>query len=143
MQALGVLTRLPYWEIWVPIVIGMVAGCLSIMAFRTLLGGGARIKSVPRPAPKVRDYDPYVPNPSELRRSLRRDGNPVEIYVAPDQSNEPTWRAWVVDRSTGGVCLSTTDEFPAGTILRIMPSKAPAMTPWTDICLGTGFKWNR
>ncbi len=133
MQALDYLTRLPYWEIWVPLVIGMGAGCLSIVAFRTLLGGGPRIKSAPRPVGKLRDYDPYAPNPSEQRRSRRRDGNPVEVYVAPDQSNEPAWRAWVVDRSTGGVCLSTTEEFKPGAILRIMPNNATTMTPWTDI----------
>lgn len=133
MQALDFVTRLPYWEIWVPIVIGMVAGGLSIVAFRSLLSG-ARVKNAPRPVVQHRDYDPYEKgSATEQRRTLRRGGNPVEVYVAPDQSNEPEWRAWVLDRSMGGLCLSTTEEFKPGAILRVMPINATTMTPWTDI----------
>lgn len=131
MQALDFLTRLPYWEIWLPLLIGMAAGGLSIVAFRSVFGG-SRIKSAPRPAPK-QDYDPYqTGSATEQRKSLRRGGNPVEIYVAPEGSNEPAWRAWVLDRSRGGLCLSTTDEFQAGDILRVMPSNV-TLIPWTDI----------
>jgi hypothetical protein len=132
MQALEWLSRLPHWEIWLPVVIGMIVGGLSIVAFKAVTRG-PQLKGAPRPEKKA-DYDPYERGSmSEQRRSLRRSGNPVEIYVAPEQSNEPAWRGWVVDRSMGGLCISIADEFKAGTILRVMPVNVTAMTPWVDI----------
>lgn len=134
MSALDFLNRLPHWEIWLPIVIGMVAGSLSIVAFKAIVRSGPRVKMAPRPNKEPRDYDPYQrPSASEQRKTLRRDGNPVEVYIAAEGSNEPGWRGWVIDRSMGGLCLSLTDEFKPGALLRVMPANATTMTPWTDI----------
>lgn len=133
MQSLDWIYRLPHWELWLPIVIGILAGGLSIVAFRTITRGPS-VKSAPRPSRKDHELDPFDQGSlSEKRRSFRRSGNPVQIFIAPDQSNEPAWRGWVLDRSMGGMCITVADEFKQGTILRLMPANVPAMTPWTDV----------
>lgn len=132
MQPFDWIYRLPHWELWLPVVIGFVVGGLSIVAFRAVTRGPS-VKSAPRPSRKDQELDPFHQGSrSEKRRSLRRNGNPVHVFIAPDQSNEPAWRGWVLDRSMGGMCIGVADEFTPGTILRLMPANA-TMVPWTDV----------
>jgi hypothetical protein len=125
---------LQFWEIWVPLAVGVGVGCLFIILGRS--GSRRRhaaslTESGPKPSS---DYDPFVMgSPSEQRKTYRRGGNPVEVLVASGHSASPEWRGWIVDRSTGGLCVCVPQEIKPGTIVRVLPVHAPEMTPWTDV----------
>ncbi|MBY0528193.1 MAG: PilZ domain-containing protein [Gemmataceae bacterium] len=78
--------------------------------------------------------DPFVHGATRERRSaLRRGGNPVPILISDAEvRNEPS-RGWVVDRSTGGLCLSVPGPVPEGSILSVRTTNAPNSIPWVQI----------
>jgi hypothetical protein len=135
--------NLPGADIWLPLVAGMLAGGLCVVMFRAF---SRRPVLAAPPAPsakKEQEYDPFVQgSATEQRRAHRRGGNPVEVLLAEQNSNTPTWRGWVVDRSVGGLCLCVPEEIPEGTLIRAMPVNAPTITPWTELevrsCRATG-----
>jgi hypothetical protein len=69
----------------------------------------------------------------ERRASPRRKGNPVPVAIANgDEKAEPI-QGWVVDRSSGGLRLLVDDAVPAGTVLKVRPTKAPPSFPWLQV----------
>jgi hypothetical protein len=128
--------KLSQAQIWLPLAAGMTVGALCIIAYRAF-GKRPAALAPPPPPPAVKqepEYDPFVyGSKTEQRKAHRRAGNPVEVLIAPNQSNNPEWRGWVVDRSVCGLCLCVSEEFADGTHLRALPINAPAMTPWTEL----------
>jgi hypothetical protein len=126
--------KIPHPEIWLPLAVGMVAGGLCIVAFRTF-GRRPALAAPPTPGLKQeQEFDPFVQgSATEQRAAHRRGGNPVEVVIAVEQSTKTAWRGWVVDRSVGGLCLAVSDEFAEGTVLRTLPANAPTITPWTEL----------
>ena len=71
--------------------------------------------------------------PQERRTSVRREGNPVNILVTlPEASTEPM-TAVIIDRSTGGLCLSVPQPVAAGQLLNVRSTIAPDTTPWIAV----------
>lgn len=68
----------------------------------------------------------------ERRETPRRVGQVKALISDAEGRAQPT-PAWVIDRSEGGVCLSTKEPATTGTILSIRPATAPPETPWTPI----------
>lgn len=69
----------------------------------------------------------------ERRNALRRGGNPVAILISDaDAQTDPT-PGWVVDRSTGGLCLSVPKAVTEGTVLSVRTSNAPESVPWVQL----------
>lgn len=68
----------------------------------------------------------------DRRVAPRRGGNHIEVMVqlAGDQ---PLLRAWVLDRSIGGLGLLSDQPLQPGTVLKVRPTDAPNTTPWTDV----------
>ena len=128
--------RLPYWEIWLPLVVGMVVGVLSILTLRALSG---ERPPIPAPAPPEKKVSMPAPDPFvhgsalEQRRSLRRCGSPVPVLLKKPDDKEASWQAWVFDRSVGGLGLVANGRFPEGVLLKVIPVNASEATPWTDI----------
>jgi hypothetical protein len=133
----------PGAETWFPVVIGLVvsAGILGVhrLAF-------AR----PRVLPVLRENAlPTVASAwscsLEKRLTLRRNGNPTQVYVACSGHKEKPGRGYVLDRSLGGLRLMLDEEFRPGARLAILPVKAPEMTPWVEIestiCQHTNQGW--
>jgi hypothetical protein len=78
--------------------------------------------------------DPFVfGSAAERRVALRRRGNPKEIMVSDAEVKEAPFQAWVVDRSTGGLCLSLGEEIPVGKVLSVRALNAPDTIPWVQI----------
>ncbi len=123
---------LPYSEYWLPLLMGMGAGVLALAAGR-LIFRKAPPPPPPAPVPKE-DYDPFTQgSPSEQRKGYRRGGNPTQVFFAlPGQKVNPQ-RGWVLDRSSGGLCLLVDQEIHQGTLMAVLPVNAPALTPWVDI----------
>jgi hypothetical protein len=70
----------------------------------------------------------------ERRALTRRKGNSVEVELT-DDSDQPPIRAWVLDRSFGGLCVLADQAIAQGTKLRVRPRNAAAATPWTDVTI--------
>jgi len=121
---------LPYAQYWLPLAIGMGVGMLTIATVRMV--GSRGPEPLPPPPPKP-DCDPFTyGSATESRKSLRRGGNPVEIYIARMEDKENPLTGWVVDRSMGGLCLTLPTQVDTGTFLSIMPINNPA-SPWVDV----------
>ncbi|MBI3412100.1 MAG: hypothetical protein HY040_27530 [Planctomycetes bacterium] len=134
--------ELPYLEYWAPLFIGMVVGAGAIMLGRLM---STRRASARTPADLSSVNDLVQCRPPEQRQTLRRDGNPTEVYLAPPGYKDRPSRGWIVDRSLGGIGLMVNDEVKIGTVLSILPVKAPEMTHWVDIevksCRPTSEGW--
>ena len=137
-ESFVIKVNVPYSEYWLPLLIGMGVGVCALVVGKLVFGRRALIANVPAaagPQPKAEDaFDPFTTgSPTEQRKSYRRQGNPIEVYVAfPEQKERPR-RGWVLDRSMGGLCLQTSDELKPGELLSVLPISAPNMTPWVDI----------
>jgi len=132
--------KVPYLEIWVPMLVGMAVGGLFLVTIRAF----QRPKSVALPPPpppppnpppnKGQQYDPFDQgSPTEQRKAHRRSGNPVEVFVARVEESAPFCRAWVIDRSVEGVALSAANELKPEFHVQILPVNAPVITPWTEV----------
>jgi len=69
----------------------------------------------------------------DRRRALRRGGNPVAVLVSDAHTKTAPVPGYVLDRSTGGLCLSVSDEIPAGTVLSVRTANAPQTIPWIQV----------
>ncbi|MCI0380042.1 MAG: PilZ domain-containing protein [Gemmataceae bacterium] len=137
---------IPYSEYWLPLAIGMVVGMVAIMVGRLAFSKkpvNAPVKVPLKVSSVPGNFDPFVQgSPSELRRTLRRGGNPKDVlYALPENKDRPV-HGLVIDRSTGGLCLYTFQEFQPGAHLVVIPANAPELTPWVELevrhCKHTG-----
>lgn len=121
-------------ETWIPLVAGMAAGVLSIVAFRIVAARQRRRPAPAAPANETPAPDPFVHgSASEQRRAWRRGGNPVPVLIKIPTQKDPGWRGWVFDRSVGGLGLVVENAFEPGAQLSVLPEKAPQSMPWIDI----------
>lgn len=67
----------------------------------------------------------------DTRKSLRRNGNPVDVFVAETEGEK--FQAVVIDRSTGGLCLSLPHEVKVQTVLKVLACHAPEESPWLAV----------
>jgi hypothetical protein len=85
----------------------------------------ARVKQVtvsqPTPFPEAR---------IERRKTPRRSGEPLEVFIRADEKSADSRRAWVKNRSAGGIGLSVTEAFPEGAQLSVRPTLVPEGVPW-------------
>ena len=71
--------------------------------------------------------------PAELRQSSRRQGNPIEVFVAGSDDKKILEQAYVLDRSLGGLRIAAVQEVAIGTILSVRPVQALEIVPWVDL----------
>jgi hypothetical protein len=121
------ILHLPYAYLWLP-----------GLAFIVVAGGfywfsrPARVHAdVPADAAPVKPS--IAKKPPDQRESSRRQGNTVEVHVAPPDNKTDPGVASVLDRSMGGMRLALYHEIEAGTVLSIRPTHADEMVPWVDI----------
>lgn len=121
-----------WWDMLAGPIIGGVSGGLTLLLGLRLLG--RRIGWQPAGRETTPVHDPFVHGSSTERRiSLRRGGNPVQVFVTgADLTSEPV-RSWVVDRSMGGLCLLMENPGEVGTMLNVLACHAPKGTPWTKV----------
>lgn len=127
------LLLLPYATYWIPFILAMVIGCLAFGVSKLMLPRRTNSVKTPEAHPE-RPVDPcdwYCAD--EKRLSPRRSGNPTDVHLALPGRKETPQRAWVVDRSLGGLCLNVTEELAEGTQISILPIHAPEMTHWIDL----------
>jgi hypothetical protein len=92
-----------------------------------------RPKRAGKAAPGEPD-DPFIQgSKTERRTSLRRRGTEVEVKLRDGEAQEELGTAWVVDRSMGGLCLMTPENFEKGMVLSVRTLNAPETIPWIQV----------
>lgn len=120
------------WQTVLPIAIGGGVACivLSILAW----------KYRPR---KRRFFDPPIINKAwdetwkppqstgaDRRTTVRRDGQPVPVYLNSAAFEKQTEPAYVIDRSKGGLKIISAKPLPADSTMQIRAENAPDNIPW-------------
>ncbi|OAI50904.1 hypothetical protein AYO44_17430 [Planctomycetaceae bacterium SCGC AG-212-F19] len=142
-----------FTPVFVALGIGAVAAALVFVAGRFFFKGQPVAGDVeeeeapnlePRPAPED-EYNPEVVRQSgtmDRRQALRRGGNPVAVFLTDAEAESKPVQAYVLDRSTGGICLTVPEAVQAGTVLSVRAVNAPPATPWVKVevrnCRGVG-----
>ena len=69
----------------------------------------------------------------ERRASPRRWGNPVLVEITEVSSEKEPQRGWVMNRSSGGLGLSSTNPVTIGSLLRVRAVTAGQSTIWVQV----------
>jgi hypothetical protein len=119
---------------WLIPAVGVAVACFAFVAGKLLLAPRrAAPPPAPAPPPGPAPEDVFLHGSTRERRAApRRRGNSVEVFFAPNPSQEPL-PAWVVDRSVGGLCLTLEQPVKQGEVWHVRPRKAPDSTPWTAV----------
>src|SRR5262249_16859672 len=84
--------------------------------------------------PAFGQSDPFIHgSAAEARAGVRRAGNPVEVRVADAEAVKELGRAWVIDRSVGGLCLALFEPIATGTIISLRPNRGAELAPWVQV----------
>jgi hypothetical protein len=69
----------------------------------------------------------------DRRTAVRREGQPVEVHISSPAFHGETRSGWVMDRSTGGLRITTSAAVAPGTAMQILADNAPDTTPWVTV----------
>jgi hypothetical protein len=76
---------------------------------------------------------PLAAKPGENRVSTRRQGNPIELFIADPHHKDDPEHGLLLDRSLGGVRMIVYHDIEVGRVIAIRPTKADEMVPWIDL----------
>jgi hypothetical protein len=140
---LALLSPLVVWsadlQVWLVPGIGMACTAFALAMGWAFLGKRRRphLAAPPRKGPgepSALPRDPFIyGSAAERRIALRRGGNPTAILVTDAERKGEPIRGWVVDRSTGGMCLAITEQVQPGTILNVRAVNAPETASWIEM----------
>ena len=89
---------------------------------------------------------PVAQEPQERRTAPRRKGNPVSVQVSNAIANVEPFQGWVIDRSSGGLCLLVDQQVQPGRVLSVRPTKCHPGFPWIQVkvksCRAERGSWN-
>lgn len=129
MQQLFNLVMPPTEMTWLIPVVGGAVGGLAFLLGRRLFRASSPFPAAPDEPSLAVSLDGVS---RDRRIAPRRGGNPIEVQVQ-QAADQPPLRAWVHDRSIGGLGLLSELPLPPGLFLKVRPKDAPSTTPWTDI----------
>lgn len=142
-----------FWSQWLGPLAGLMAGMLVFIVASLLTGRRNQPAAPPRCVLETASLafrgdstDPFdVGAKKERRAALRRRGNAIGIHIAEEDSTIRPRAAWVIDRSSHGLCLATGRAYPEGTPLSVRATHAPESTPWVQVlvrnCRQSGKDW--
>ncbi|MCS7020447.1 MAG: PilZ domain-containing protein [Gemmataceae bacterium] len=70
---------------------------------------------------------------AERRASIRRSGAVVRVTVASPLFTHGITDGFVLDRSTGGLCIALTSEVPRGVVLKVRAAHAPDTVDYVNV----------
>jgi hypothetical protein len=70
---------------------------------------------------------------SERREGFRRRGGRVKVRLADASAKDDQCTGWIIDRSTGGLCLRVQSRLEEGAVVRVRPVHAPGRMPWVQV----------
>lgn len=81
----------------------------------------------------------------EQRRTPRRSGRHVHVFVTSPGSSEEPRQGIVLDRSAGGLKILLGHDYQPGETLQVLPGGASQLTPWVAVvvrtCQKSGEDW--
>lgn len=133
MGYLDQLLQLPYAYVWVPglVFFAIVGGAYWLISKMPKATGPQLVvepQIINTPPPEV-----LTPKSKDQRNTSRRQGNPVEVYVAPPEKKDDPAIGSVLDRSMGGMRLALFNEVAVGAVIAIRPTHADDMVPWVEL----------
>jgi hypothetical protein len=126
---------------WICIGAGLAIAIVIMLVGRVLLSRNREHSRVNLDA-ALEKADPFEQGSTSDRRTApRRRGNPVAVRLSDSEGQVEPVRAWVVDRSAGGLGLELDEEgeVEIGTILTVRPTDAPDL-PWVKIEVRNRYK---
>ena len=147
MMPLGQLIEIDREDLmrWIGPVAGLAAALVVFLICMLVIGWrrrtGRALPPVPSPsagkasAGKGATADDIFTHGSktERRNAVRRGGNPIAILISDAEARSKPTNGYVIDRSTGGLCLTVPDEVMAGTVLSVRTLNAPESIPWVQV----------
>jgi hypothetical protein len=123
---------------WLVPGIGMASTAITLGLAWAFVGKRRTRVPLPRPQegrqPSALPRDPFIyGSAAERRGALRRNGNPTAVLLTDAECKVESVRGWVVDRSTGGLCLAVSEGVEPGTILNVRAANAPPTASWIAI----------
>jgi hypothetical protein len=122
---LDAILALPHVYLWLPGVI-----------FVVVAGGGYWLvrpsAQLGEPAPEAK-VETVFEKTSDQRNTFRRQGNPVEVYLAALDAKDKPAIGSVLDRSLGGMRLILFSEVAVGTVVAIRPINSEEIVPWVEV----------
>jgi hypothetical protein len=83
-----------------------------------------------------RAADPAVLNATpERRRAPRRWGDPVQLLLWDGFPGTEPFRGWIVNRSPGGLGISSSQPAAVGTVFQVRVAIAPDSVPWVPVAV--------
>jgi hypothetical protein len=123
--------HLPQLNTLLPVAAGVVAGLGVVGMLHYLIRPRIVLARTNSPTEVV---DPFVHGSAgELRKSFRRQGNPVEVLLVNQHTRAAPFKGYVVDRSVGGLGLLLEDPVELEAQLTVRPVNAPHIAPWVEI----------
>src|SRR5262249_9625796 len=106
-------------EVWIVVVVG-----LAVCGMAFVLGWHMSASRLVRRA-SVESLDELEANflngvTRDRRVAPRRKGNAIEVQIR-SALEDPPIRAWVIDRSIGGLCLQLEQPLEEGLVLKVRP----------------------
>lgn len=117
-------------NLWAASVVGLIVGGATLLLGQFLVSHGLGYAPPEMGKPKARPYDPFLfGSHLEKRTSLRRTGNPVPVLITDPEMPEEPLGGWVMDRSVGGLCVSSPKSFAVDSYLTIRAANAAETMP--------------
>ncbi len=82
---------------------------------------------------KAIEWVGWEPSAGDRRSSLRRGGQAVPVKVAAPLFRGGLIDGYVIDRSTGGLCIALSCAVPTGTILKVRAVHAPDTVDFVNV----------
>lgn len=111
------------WPEWV--LPALIVGVIAVLVVLYLLTQAA-------PPPELKQ--PVItkePDRKDLRSTLRRSGNPIDILVSDEQSKASPQHGLVLDRSPRGLCLALDHPVDVGAVITV--KRTNNTTPWIKV----------
>ncbi len=117
-------------NLWAASIVGILVGGATLLLGQFLVSRGFGYEPPAPAAGRERRHDPFILGSQfEKRTSLRRTGNPVPVVITDPTEPGEEFEGWVMDRSVGGLCVSSPRAFPVDSYLSIRAANAPDVIP--------------
>jgi hypothetical protein len=128
------LFELRNWPPWIlPVGGGTVATLLAFYLLHSMLSHRRPKEAEPEETEAQIKPRTGIKSAQDRRTNLRRAGNSVSVFISDADARKEPWQGWVIDRSAGGLCITTEQIIPAGTILSVRSSNASTGIPWVQV----------
>jgi hypothetical protein len=121
--------------LWIALAVCVCVGLVSLVfGFRTWREPRLPQEPAADSTPKTSVADPFIHgSQDEKRRTARRKGQPVTVLLTDEDFQISQWEGYVMDRSAGGVRVSSEKPAHVGQFLQIQVARRNKDMPWIKV----------